>query len=174
MADPQEAEAVQAVTETPARAEVPEPKQKAPRQKRAKAEKPKVDKAKAAPAQPARKGKAKEAVKQAAKPAAASAAAVPGKRKTYSEKERTQKLSQIERSLARGGSVRSAVGEAGISEQTYYHWKKVATPAPAASAGGDLQDLLALEKENARLKKQLADHLRKENAELKKKLGLAG
>jgi putative transposase len=36
-----------------------------------------------------------------------------------------------------------------------------------------LKDLLALEEENKRLKKMLAERLRKENAELKNKLGLA-
>ncbi|MFU0507363.1 transposase [Pseudaminobacter sp. NGMCC 1.201702] len=58
---------------------------------------------------------------------------------------------------------------AGISEQTYYQWKKSAAPA---STNGDLKDLLALEEENVRLKKLLAERLREENAELKKRLGL--
>lgn len=65
--------------------------------------------------------------------------------------------------------MRSAVRQAGISEQTYYQWRKVAAPAPT---GDGVKDLLALEAENQRLKKMLADRLRKENAELKKKLGL--
>lgn len=39
--------------------------------------------------------------------------------------------------------------------------------------GGELKDLVALEAENERLKKLLAERLRKENAELKKKFGLA-
>lgn len=170
MADPQEVEAVPVVTEEPARVEAPEPEQGALRQKRAKAGKPKADKAKAAPAPSTRKSK----VKEAAKPTAAPAAVVHGKRKAYSEKERTQKLTQIDRSVGRGESIRNAVKQAGISEQTYYHWKKAATSAPtAASMGGELQDLLALEKENERLKKQLAEQLRQENAQLKRKLGLA-
>ena len=59
--------------------------------------------------------------------------------------------------------------QAGISEQTYYQWKKA---ADAAAAPADLNDLLALEEENKQLKRQLADRLRQENAELKKKLGL--
>ena len=45
--------------------------------------------------------------------------------------------------------------------------------ATPASDSGDLKDLIALEEENQRLKKLLAERLRKENAELKKKLGLA-
>ncbi|EHK57115.1 transcriptional regulator [Mesorhizobium alhagi CCNWXJ12-2] len=62
------------------------------------------------------------------------------------------------------------VRQAGIAEQTYYHWRKAATPV---SDSDDLKDLVALEDENKRLKSLLAERLRKENAELKKKLGLA-
>lgn len=90
-------------------------------------------------------------------------------RKIYSTSERAQKLDQIEKSIGRGDSVKSATKQAGISEQTYYQWKKTATPAIKSD---DLKDLLALEEENKRLKSLLADRLRKENAELKKKLGL--
>jgi len=57
----------------------------------------------------------------------------------------------------------------GVSEQTYYQWKKA---AEIAAPTDDLKDLLALEEENKRLKRQLAERLRQENAELKKKLGL--
>ncbi|RWQ62411.1 transposase [Mesorhizobium sp.] len=91
-------------------------------------------------------------------------------RKTYSEKERAQKLAQIEKSIAGGATSKNAVGQAGISEQTYYQWKRAVAPS---SDSGDLRDLVALEEENKRLKNLLADRLRKENAELKKKLGLA-
>jgi len=90
-------------------------------------------------------------------------------RKVHSEKERALKLEQIEKSIGGGASVKNATAQAGISEQTYYQWKKVVTPA---SASGDLKDLLALEEENKRLKNLLAERLRKENAELRKKLGL--
>lgn len=165
MAAPQDVEAAPVVAGEPPKVEAPEPQQKALRQKRAKADKPKA----AASEKPARK----DSAKQAAKAAEAPTAAVKGKRKTYSEKERRQKLAQIDRSIGRGESVRNAVKQTGISEQTYYQWKRTATSTSTASTGTDLQDLLALEKENERLKKQLAEHLRKENAELKKKLGLA-
>ncbi len=87
-----------------------------------------------------------------------------------SRRERTQRLVQIERAISRGDSIKSAVGQAGISEQTYYQRKKAAAPAPESDA---LKDLVALEEENKRLKKMLAEHLRKENAELKSRLGLA-
>ncbi len=92
-----------------------------------------------------------------------------GKRKIHSETERAEKLARIEKSVESGASIKSAVSQAGISEQTYYQWKKTAAPVPT---GDGLKDLVALEAENERLKKMLADRLRKENAELKKKLGL--
>ena len=156
MADPQEAESVQTTTGVPAKAEVSEPKKKAPRPRKAKT-------------QP-KKSAESDVAKQATKAAGASTATTRTGRKVYSEKERAQKLGQIEQSIGRGSSIKSAVGQAGISEQTYYQWKKAAAPSP--SQGDDLKDLLALEEENARLKKLLAERLRKENAELKKKLGL--
>ncbi|EHK54688.1 transcriptional regulator [Mesorhizobium alhagi CCNWXJ12-2] len=90
-------------------------------------------------------------------------------RKIYSEKERAQKLAQIEKSIHGGATLKSAVKQAGISGQTHYHWKKAAAPS---SDGDDLKDLVALEEENKRLKSLLAERLRKENAELKRKLGL--
>lgn len=152
MPDPQETETVEAATEAPAAVEVPEPKKKAPRPKKARtAPRPRV---------------AEEATKSVPKVAEAPARA---KRKTYSEKERSQLLARIEKSIGRGGSIKTAVTEAGISEQTYYQWKKA---AGTAAAPAELNDLLALEAENKQLKKQLAEHLRQENAELKKKLGL--
>ena len=151
MPDPQEAQTAEAVAEAPMSVEAPEPKKKAPRPKKAKAApKPRI---------------AKEAAKPASKTAEAQPEPSRAKRKTYSEKERSQLLAKI----GRGGSIKAAVTEAGISEQTYYQWKKA---ADTAAATADLNDLLALEEENKQLKKQLAEHLRRENAELKKKLGL--
>lgn len=155
MPDPQEAEAVEAVTVAPTAVEAPEPKKKAPRPKKAKAtSKPRV---------------AKEAIKPAPKVTEAPPAPARAKRKTYSEKERSQLLARIEKSIGRGGSIKAAVTDVGVSEQTYYQWKKA---AGTAAAPADLNDLLALEEENKQLKKQLAERLRRENAELKKKLGL--
>ncbi len=156
MPDPQEAEAVEAVTVAPTAVEAPEPKKKAPRPKKAKAtSKPRV---------------AKEAIKPAPKVTEAPPAPARAKRKTYSEKERSQLLARIEKSIGRGGSIKAAVTDVGVSEQTYYQWKKAAAPAPESDA---LKDLVALEEENKRLKKMHAEHLRKENAELKSRLGLA-
>ena len=156
MADPQQTEASQAVTEAPAKAEPVEARKKAPRQKPA---------AKAQPKRSAAKETARAAISEPVSPAPAK---IP--RKIYSEKERAQKLAQIEKSIAGGASSKSAVSQAGISEQTYYQWKKAAAPA---SESDELKDLVALEEENKRLKKMLAEHLRKENAELKSRLGLA-
>ncbi|PSJ63157.1 transposase [Pseudaminobacter soli (ex Li et al. 2025)] len=147
MPDPQEVEAAQSATI----AEAPETKKKTRRPRKAKAE----------PKAPVRTS--------GAKAAEAPAGAVRIGRKVYSAKERAQLLGEIEQSISRGESIRSAVKRAGISEQTYYHWKKAAAPV---SESNDLKDLLALEDENKRLKSLLAERLRKENAELRKKLGL--
>ena len=157
MPDPQEAETVETPAEAPAAAQAPEttPKKKAPRPRKAKAApKPRI---------------AKETAKPAPKVAEAPLAPARAKRKTYSEKERSQILAKIVKSIGRSGSIKAAVSETGISEQTYYQWKKA---ADTAAAPADLNDLLALEEENKQLKKQLAERLWQENAELKKKLGL--
>ncbi|UVC19254.1 transposase [Mesorhizobium onobrychidis] len=151
MANPLEVESVTA-TESAAKVETPE-KKKAPRSRKAKAE----------PKPPARKNAANTPSQAEKAPAAAV------RRKIYSEKERAQMLAQIEKSISGGATHKSAVKQAGISEQTYYQWKKAAAPA---SDGDNLKDLVALEEENKRLKSLLAERLRKENAELKRKLGL--
>jgi hypothetical protein len=155
MADPQEVETTPTTPETPAKAETSEAKKKAPRTRKV---------AKAQPTRSAAKRVAKAVVSESVTPAPSKA-----RRKIYSVNERAQKLGQIEKSIGRGESIKSATKHAGISEQTYYQWKKAAVSVPE---GGELKDLLALEEENARLKKLLAERLRKENAELKKKLGL--
>ncbi|HEV2898218.1 MAG TPA: transposase [Pseudaminobacter sp.] len=155
MADPQDAESVETASEPTAKAERPGTKKKAPRSRKAEAE----------PRPPARKNGANTASQAEEAPAAA----VRTGRKIYSEKERAQKLTQIEKSISGGATLKSAVKQASISEQTYYHWKKVAAPA---SQSDDLNDLVVLGEENKRLRSLLAERLRKENAELKKKLGL--
>lgn len=156
MPDPQEAESAQASMEAPTKPTTAEPKKRAARPRKAKAEVGQLT--------------AKKSSRKSAKAAEASIPAVRTSRKTYSQKERAQKLSQIEKSIAGGATTRNAVGQAGISEQTYYQWKKTAAPVFESD---ELKDLLALEEENKRLKKMLAERLRKENAELKNKLGIA-
>ena len=149
MADLKEAESPQ--TSGEAVGETPVTQKKAPRPKTAKAQ-------------------SKPSPRKAVGPApAVTDTPAATRRKIYSEKERSQLLGQIEKVAGRGESIRSAVKRAGISEQTYYQWKKSAVPA---STNSDLKDLLALEEENVRLKKLLAERLREENAELKKRLGL--
>lgn len=155
MADPQEVESLPGASATPATPVAPERKKKAALPRKAKAE----------PKLPARKNGAKPASK-----AEAPATEARTGRKVYTPIERSQRLSQIEMSIAGGATLKHAVGQTGISEQTYYQWKKAAAPVQDS---GELKDLLALEEENKRLKNLLAERLRKENAELRKKLGLA-
>lgn len=100
------------------------------------------------------------------------------KPKRYSETERADKLNLIEAEVAQGNStLKDAIKSAGISEQTYYVWKKSAKlgdrkPEESVVAGDDLADLIQLDKENLRLRNLLSDKLRAENAELRKRLGL--
>lgn len=155
MADPKEAELLQTPTEPPVTVEAPETKKKSSRPKRA------------------RPQSKRPAAKEAGKAVVSETVSAPparSKRKIYSDQERVQKLNAIEKSISRGDSIKTATRQAGISEQTYYQWKKTSA---SPSESGDLKDLLALEEENARLKSLLAERLRKENAELKKKLGLS-
>lgn len=159
MADHKETSSVQAVPKVPSEAEISESKRKSSRLKEAKAQHKK----------PSRSGAVQEATTDSVE--SAIAVAQTGRR-GYSEAERAQKLQQIEEAISsRGSNIKTAVGQAGISEQTYYQWKKKAA-ALSSSRGDDLKDLLALEEENIRLKKLLAKHLLKENADLKQRLGL--
>ena len=158
MADPKETEPSQAPTEVPVKELTSEIKTKAPKPKTATGQQ-----GRAVRTRSARSGK------PAASPEAVASPTVRTARKTYSEQERAQKLGEIEKQTGRGESIKDAIKRAGISEQTYYRWKKAAGQAPQSD---ELKDLVKLEEENARLKKLLADRLRKENAELRKKLGL--
>lgn len=114
--------------------------------------------------------RAAKSAQQASSSKAVASPTVRTARKIYSEKERGQKLGEIEKQIGRGESIKGAVQKAGISEQTYYQWKKAAGQTKPSD---ELKDLVRLEEENARLKTLLADRLRKENADLRKKLGLA-
>ena len=98
----------------------------------------------------------------------------------YSDQEKGEKLKLIATQVSDGGTLKDAIKSAGISEQTYYHWKGAAKPVEKKAtkstklipAGDELADLVQLEEENQRLRKQLAEKLRAENAELRKRLGL--
>lgn len=95
----------------------------------------------------------------------------------YSSEERAHILTQISKATSSGKvTIKTALEKIGISEQTYYNWKKAEAPKSTAATknqGTDLQDLMALEAENQKLRKELADKLRAENLELKKRLGLS-
>ncbi|MCW1413821.1 transposase [Rhizobium sp. 1AS11] len=101
------------------------------------------------------------------------------KPRRYSDTERAEKLAQIETRASEGETLKAAIKEAGISEQTFYQWKRAAgaamepkAKAEASAVVDTLADLIALEEENKLLRIQLAEKLRAENAELRKRLGL--
>ncbi|WP_439629360.1 transposase [Shinella sp.] len=115
--------------------------------------------------------------KEAAAPVVTPAVS-PSKSRRHSESEKAEKLAQIERRLSEGSTLKAAAADAGISDQTFYQWKRAvptadAKPAATASQDDGLSDLLALEAENIRLRGLLAEKLRTENSALRKKLGLA-
>jgi transposase-like protein len=74
-------------------------------------------------------------------------------RKRYSTEQIIQKLRQSEVELAKGRSVAEVAKQLGITDQTYYRWRK--------EYGGIKTDqakrLKELERENARLKKVVAE-----------------
>ncbi len=74
-------------------------------------------------------------------------------RKRFSAEEIVNKLRQADVELSRGVTVAQACKQIGVTEQTYYRWRK--------EYGGMKVDqakrLKELEKQNARLKKLVAD-----------------
>jgi putative transposase len=158
MADPKETEPNQAPTEVSIKEQTSDTEKKASKPNNATGRRARAARIRTA-----------ESGTQASSPEAVASPTVGTARKTYSEQEQAQKLGEIEKQTGRGKSVKDAVKRAGISEQTYYRWKRAAGQAPQS---GELKDLVKLEEENARLKRLLADRLRKENAELRRKLGL--
>jgi hypothetical protein len=66
--------------------------------------------------------------------------------------------------------LRDAVKDAGISDQTYYQWKKAIASAPEATApvNDEFAEFIQLEEENRRLRRLLAEKLRAENADLRR------
>jgi len=83
-------------------------------------------------------------------------------RKRYSPEQLISKLREAEVLLSQGRSVSQASKQLGVSDQTYYRWRR--------EYGGmrtlQVHKLKDLEKENARLKKLVAD-LSLDNAILK-------
>lgn len=74
-------------------------------------------------------------------------------RKRYSDEDILKVLREIELALASGKDVVTACRSAGISDATYYNWRKKF----GGMGRSQLSELKALEKENQRLKKIVAD-----------------
>jgi putative transposase len=74
-------------------------------------------------------------------------------RKRHSEEDIVKLLLEIEVRLASGSDVSTVCRAAGISDATYYTWRKKF----GGMARLQLSDMKALEKENQRLKKIVAD-----------------
>ncbi len=74
-------------------------------------------------------------------------------RKRYSDEDILNLLRQIDLDLNAGNDVGSACRKAGISDATYYTWRK----RYGGMAKSQLQEFKVLEKENARLKRIVAD-----------------
>ncbi|MBY5827395.1 transposase [Rhizobium leguminosarum] len=101
------------------------------------------------------------------------------KTRGLSDQNKLEKIGQIEAQVADGATLKEAVKTAGISDQTYYQWKKATAqpvaeiPAVALSADDELAEFVQLEEENRRLRKLLSEKLRAENADLRKRLGMS-
>ena len=74
-------------------------------------------------------------------------------RKRHSDEDILKLLREIELRLASGSDVSTACRSAGISDATYYTWRKKF----GGMARSQLSEMKALERENQRLKKIVAD-----------------
>ena len=74
-------------------------------------------------------------------------------RKRFSEEDILHILRQVELDLAGGKTVESAIRIAGVSDATYYKWRKMYGGVGKAK----LHEFKEMEKENARLKRIVAD-----------------
>jgi len=115
----------------------------------------------------------------AAKTGVGSTKPVKPKTRGLSDQEKLQRIDQIEAEVAGGATLKDAVKSAGISDQTYYQWKKATAQPPtqvsalSASVDDELAEFIQLEEENRRLRKLLSEKLRTENAALRKRLGMS-
>lgn len=168
-------ETIAAVNETPVEVRTAEPVgiTKKTRASRKKAE-PRPAKAATAPAAKTTRAAAKSA----------SVAAEPATRtvKKYTPAQRTSILASVEKATKSGKTtLKAALQQLEVSEQTYYNWKNAAGKTALAAAkakttagaSDDLKALIALEAENLKLRKELAAKLRAENEELRRRLGQA-
>ena len=87
------------------------------------------------------------------------------RRRSYTPEQIITKLREAEIHLGQGKTVKEASKLVEISEQTYYHWRKEYGGMTVSQA----KQLKEMEKENARLKKLVAD-LSLDNAILKEVL----
>ena len=74
-------------------------------------------------------------------------------RKRYCDEDILKLLREIELNLAAGNDVASACRSVGISDATYYNWRK----RFGGMGRSQLSELKSLEKENGRLKKIVAE-----------------
>ena len=74
-------------------------------------------------------------------------------RKRYSDEDILKLLREIEVKLSAGSDVASACRGAGISDATYYNWRK----RFGGMGRSQLSEMRGLEKENVRLKKIVAE-----------------
>ena len=83
-------------------------------------------------------------------------------KKRYSSEQIIQKLREVEIMLSKGSTIGESCKKIGVTEQTYYRWRKLYGGMKVEQA----KRLKELEKENSRLKKLVAD-LSLDNAILK-------
>lgn len=130
----------------------------------------------------ARQKKTRRPKKTAAEKAPAPEAAKP-KTRGLTGREKQERVSQIEKDVAGGATLKDAVKAVGISDPTYYQWKKAAsksavgqtsakTSVKPVSGDDETAEFIALEEENRRLRKLVSEKLRAENADLRKRLGM--
>lgn len=133
-------------------------------------------KAEAQPAAPKKASRAKNTTAETTR-AGSSKPAKPRTR-SLSYQEKLEKIGQIEAQVAGGATLKDAVKSAGISDQTYYQWKKATAqtvtevPVVSVSVDDELAEFIQLEEENRHLRKLLSEKLRVENADLRKRLGM--
>jgi len=75
------------------------------------------------------------------------------KKKHHTPEQIIRKLRKVERLTAEGATVKEAVRQIEVTEQTYYRWKR----EYGRMSRDQLKQLKDLKKENARLKKLVAD-----------------
>ncbi len=119
-----------------------------------------------------KKGSRVQKAKAERTPAGSSKPAKP-KVRGLSDQDKLEKIREIEAQMAGGATLKDAVKIAGISDQTFYLWKKAVVQSVApVSVDDELTEFIQLEEENRRLRRLLSEKLRAENANLRKRLGI--